>query len=88
MSTRKKQIQIPGSDDSDIETDDNARTSAVHENASDYVYNVSEASTISLNGNSVTSTSSKVTITGATATITAAGIYSVSGKLNQRTAGL
>ena len=70
-----------GSDDSDIETDDNARTSAVHENASDYVYNVSEASTISLNGNSVTSTSSKVTITGTTATITAAGIYSVSGSL-------
>lgn len=65
---------------SETESDDDcARTTALHEEASDYTYDASTAIGIVFNGTSVTSASSGVTISGATATITAAGTYTVSG---------
>jgi hypothetical protein len=52
-----------------------------HEEASDYVYNSSDAAAIVLNGNSITTNGSGITISGSAATITSAGAYRISGSL-------
>jgi len=56
--------------------------SKTHEEASDYLYNTTTVIPITLNGNSITASGGGVTIAGSTATITAAGTYSISGKLS------
>jgi hypothetical protein len=53
-----------------------------HEETQDYTYSNSDIITITLNGNSIsTSNTACVTISSTTATITAAGTYSISGTL-------
>ena len=51
------------------------------ETASDYVWDDSNVKTITLNGTSISSSSTDVTINGTTATITAAGYYLIKGSL-------
>jgi hypothetical protein len=77
-----------GNSDSGSSTDGGSSTTADssdnaldHEEASDYVYNYSEAIQIVLNGGSITTNSSTVTVSDSTATITAAGSYRISGSL-------
>jgi hypothetical protein len=54
-----------------------------HEEAQDYTYSSSDVITITLNGNSITTSNTAcVSISSTTATITAAGTYSISGTLN------
>lgn len=53
-----------------------------HEETSDYTWDPSSEITITLNGSSITTSSSLVTINGSTATITAAGNYNISGSLS------
>lgn len=82
-----KSSSVAGNDDSDsgvdidIESDDNARTAAVHETSSDYTYETSSAIAIVLNGNSVSTNSANVSASGSTVKITAAGTYLISGSL-------
>ncbi|MGC3979410.1 MAG: carbohydrate-binding domain-containing protein [Paludibacteraceae bacterium] len=60
------------------ETDDTSKT----ETTTDYTWDDSAVNTITLNDNSISSSSSGVTISGTTATITTSGYYSISGNLS------
>jgi hypothetical protein len=58
------------------------QNSKTHEEASDYLYDTATVIPITLNSDSITTSGTGVTISGSTATITAAGTYSISGKLS------
>lgn len=62
--------------------DANSNDSLSHEEASDYIWNESDIVEITLNNNSITSTSSAVNINGSIVTISSGGTYRVSGTLN------
>lgn len=69
--------------ESEIDEDTNDSSgSNQEESSSDYVWNDTSASTITLNGSSISASSSNVTVSGTTATITAGGYYTVSGTLS------
>lgn len=58
------------------------QNSKTHEDASDYPYDAAAVIAITLNGNTISTNGTGVTIAGSTATISAAGTYSLSGKLS------
>ncbi len=68
--------------DTDIESDDTGRISAVHEASTDYIYDLASVINIVLNGSSISANSSNVEVNGTTAKITAAGTYQISGSLS------
>jgi len=63
---------------SDEEDNDALQTEAV----SDFVWDNTDVASITLNGTSISSSSTNVTISGSTATITSGGYYSISGTLS------
>jgi hypothetical protein len=69
------------SSSSSSDDDDDTSVSTYSEDTTDYNYDISSANTITLNGTSISTTSSNVTIDGTTATITNGGQYVVTGSL-------
>lgn len=69
------------SSSSSDDDDDDTSVSNYTEDTTDYIYDISSANTITLNGTSISTTSSNVTIDGTTATITNGGQYIVTGSL-------
>lgn len=59
-----------------------AENSSVHEDANDYSWESANVVSISLEGNTISTSGLGVVVDGSTATITAAGTYSLSGSLN------
>lgn len=53
-----------------------------HDDPQDYIWNSSDVIYVTLNGSSISTSSSNVTVSGSTATITAGGTYSFSGSLS------
>lgn len=69
--------------ESEIDEDTNDSSgSNQEESSSDYVWDDTSATTITLSGSSISASSSNVTVSGTTATITAGGCYTVSGTLS------
>ncbi|WP_080239568.1 carbohydrate-binding domain-containing protein [Spirosoma rigui] len=67
------QLDPAAADDTDV--------AAVHEEASDYVWNSTDVVPITLNGGSITVGGAGATVSGSTVTITSAGTYRISGTL-------
>lgn len=65
-----------------IESNNTDTNSTQTESASDYIWDNSNAETVTFNGTSISTTSSNVTITGSTAIITDSGNYIISGTLS------
>lgn len=77
----KENEDITGTDTATVE-EDLINNVLGHEDAEDYIWDDSQATTINLQDNASTTSASSVSISGNIVTITSAGYYSISGTLS------
>lgn len=78
-SSETNNTSTPANDSSSTAAAENSKT---HDSSEDYVYDASQSVALMLNGDSISAGGAGVTVTENIATITAAGTYTLSGKLN------